>query len=140
MRAPVAFVRAWCRTMAGWLEESEFRSGSPIATTVLETVPASAVLATSAVSILDAWAAIVARVVVNEVETAASAKRRAETLVAVVEGGLILCRIRQTRAPLTAIADQFGREWGGINQVSRHQAGCVGKSPVAKAIDERFGD
>ena len=36
---PVAFLRAYCRTMAGWMKESRFRSGCPVATTLLETAP-----------------------------------------------------------------------------------------------------
>ena len=108
---PAAFVRAWCRTMAGWLEESDFRSGCPIATTVLETVPGSTALTLTAVNILNSWTTIVAGVLTGAGEASASALRRAETLVAGVEGALLLCRIRQSRAPLMAIADQFARGW-----------------------------
>src|SRR5262245_34793894 len=40
-REPAAFLRAYCRTMARWMEESGFASGCPIATTLLETAPQS---------------------------------------------------------------------------------------------------
>src|SRR5262245_65389940 len=36
-REPAAFLRAYCKVMAGWMEESGFASGCPIATTLLET-------------------------------------------------------------------------------------------------------
>ena len=40
-REPKAFLRAYCKVMAGWMEESGFRSGCPVATTLLETAPQS---------------------------------------------------------------------------------------------------
>src|SRR5512145_2638602 len=38
---PEAFLRAYCGVMAAWMQESGFRSGCPIATTLLETAPQS---------------------------------------------------------------------------------------------------
>ena len=34
-RSPEAFLAGYARTLAGWMEESDFRSGCPIATTLL---------------------------------------------------------------------------------------------------------
>ena len=43
-REPKAFLRAYARTMAGWMEESGFQSGCPIATTLLENAPRSSAI------------------------------------------------------------------------------------------------
>ena len=34
---PKAYLAAYCKVMAGWMQESHFRSGCPVATTMLET-------------------------------------------------------------------------------------------------------
>jgi hypothetical protein len=54
-KQPKAFVKAYCEVMAGWMEESDFRSGDPIATVMLETArqsrwqPSSATSKTSGI-------------------------------------------------------------------------------------------
>ncbi len=95
---PAAFLSGYCRTMAKWMTESEFASGCPIATTVLETVPASETITRAANVALDRWVGVIARVFVGE--TPQRARGRAETIVAGIEGALILARIRRSPRPL----------------------------------------
>ena len=97
--------------MAGWLEESDFRSGCPLATTILETVPASTLITVSAEAILNLWTQIVAGVLKAAGEGEPAVTQKAEALIASVEGALILCRIRQSRTPLENIAVQFALSW-----------------------------
>lgn len=103
-RAPRAFVRAWARTMAGWMRESDFRSGCPIATTLLETAPQSAAITAAGNRAVDGWIAIVAGVLARGSTTRRDARRRAELLVAAMEGALILARVRRSTRPILDVA------------------------------------
>src|SRR5262249_34099635 len=86
-REPQAFVQAWCRVMAGWMEESGFHSGCPIATTLLENAPRSRRIAAAGRRAFDGWIDVVARVLERDSGTKkADARRRAEVLVAAMEG------------------------------------------------------
>ena len=58
---PKAFVRAYCKVMAGWMEESGFHSGCPIATTLLETAPQSPAITAAGRRAIDGWIDVVAR-------------------------------------------------------------------------------
>ena len=103
---PGPFVHAYCGVMAGWMEESEFRSGCPIATTMLETVPNSPLLTKVGQQILDHWISIIAPVYVRSGLSQADAKSKAELLIASMEGALLLARIRQDTSPIMAIAER----------------------------------
>ena len=59
---PKAFVGAYCKVMAGWMEESAFRSGCPIATTMLATAPQSPSITAAGVRAIDAWVEIISDV------------------------------------------------------------------------------
>lgn len=106
-RDAATFVAAYCRTMAGWMEESEFRSGCPIATTMLEAAPQSPALSAAGRRAIDAWIEIVARVFARDGVGAAGATARAEALIAAMEGALVLARIRSSTRPILAVADLF---------------------------------
>ncbi len=61
-KQPKAFVKAYCEVMAGWMQESEFRSGCPIATTMLESAPHSPALTAAGNKAIDRWIEIAASV------------------------------------------------------------------------------
>jgi TetR/AcrR family transcriptional repressor of lmrAB and yxaGH operons len=102
---PKAFVQAWCKVMAGWMEESGFQSGCPIATTLLENAPRSRAITAAGRDAVDGWVAVVAGVLQQggAAATRAEARRRAELLVAAMEGALILARVRQSKAPILEV-------------------------------------
>lgn len=106
---PRAFVAAYCRVMAGWMEESGFHSGCPIATTMLETVPESPSMTRIGERVLDSWVEIVAGVFAGAGSSEQQARRRAESLIAAIEGALLLSRIRRSPRPIFEIAEAF--EW-----------------------------
>jgi TetR/AcrR family transcriptional repressor of lmrAB and yxaGH operons len=108
-KSPAAFVRAYCTTMAKWMEESEFRSGSPIATTMLETVPQSPELTRAGVEALDHWIAIIATVFAADGMSMAAARIKAQTLIATMEGALLVARVRQNSRPIMDIAASYRR-------------------------------
>ncbi len=102
--APEAFLKAYARTLAGWMEESDFRSGCPVATTLLETVPGSPRLAAVGERAFDAWIAIVADVFARDGRGRAVARRDAQLVVAAMEGALILARVRRSTRPVLEVA------------------------------------
>lgn len=106
-KQPKAFVKALCEVMAGWMEESEFRSGDPIATTMLETAPHSPALTEAGLRAIDRWIEIVASVFANTGLSPREAKVRAQLLIATVEGALLLARIRQSTRPILDIATAY---------------------------------
>ena len=117
-----AFVRGYCRVMAGWMAESGFRSGCPIATTMLEAVPRSAPIGTAGGEAFDRWIAVVAGVFETSGFDRAAALSNAEALIAMMEGALILARVRQSTAPIDNIAEVFSAQLAK----SGHAANVVG--------------
>lgn len=101
---PCSFVRAYCAVMAGWMEESEFRSGCPIATTLLETVPESPSITAAGESAIDGWIDVVAGVLEKRGTSAREARRKAQTIVGAMEGALLLARVRRSTRPIHDVA------------------------------------
>jgi len=101
---PKAFLRAYCRTMAGWMAESGFRSGCPIATTLLETAPASPAITAAGERAIDAWAGVIAGVFQRAGSGRREARRRAELVIAAMEGALLLARVRRSERPILDVA------------------------------------
>jgi AcrR family transcriptional regulator len=101
--SPRDFVAAYCRQYATWMEESGFRSGCPIATTVLETAPLSARITAAAQGAIESWIEIVASVFAHAGMAPRAARERAELTVAAVEGALILARVTRSAAPILAV-------------------------------------
>ncbi len=106
-RTPKAFVTAYCKVMAGWMEESEFRSGCPIATTMLETAPQSPTITAAGVLAIDLWIDIVATVFAGSGSTPRQAATKAQLLVGSMEGALLLARIRRSTRPILDVAKLF---------------------------------
>ena len=101
---PKAFLRAYCKVMAGWMEESGFHSGCPIATTLLETAPQSPAITTAGQRAIDGWIEVVAGVFSNGGMDRREARSRAQLIIAAMEGALILSRIRLSTRPILDVA------------------------------------
>jgi TetR/AcrR family transcriptional repressor of lmrAB and yxaGH operons len=101
---PSAFVRAYCKTMAAWMKESDFRSGCPIATTMLETAPQSVSITAAGARAIDRWIEIIAGVLIRAGEAPRDAQARAQLVIAAMEGALLLARIRQSTKPIMDVA------------------------------------
>jgi len=92
------FLSKYLHLLAGWLEESDYQDGCPLATTLLECVPESAAIAEAGNRALQQWIDIIAGVLAQEGEL--QAQRRARGVLAAAEGGLLLARIQRSTAPL----------------------------------------
>ena len=106
-RRPATFVRAYCGVMSKWMEDSDFRSGCPIATTMLETAPQSPELTRVGVDALDHWIAIIAPVFEEAGASKSEARLKAQNLIAAMEGALLLARMRQSSLPIVEIAANY---------------------------------
>ncbi|MDX2202018.1 MAG: TetR/AcrR family transcriptional regulator [Hyphomicrobiaceae bacterium] len=104
---PAAFAKAYCATMAGWMQGSQFRSGCPIATTMLETAPDQPELTKAGAEALDHWIDVIAPVFRRDGSSAPRARARAQHLIAAMEGALILARIRRSPRPIHDIAASY---------------------------------
>ena len=101
---PVAFVRAYGKTMARWMAESGFQSGCPVATTLLETVPASPEMTETGNRVLDGWVDVISRVFVAAGVRPREARMRGEQVLASMEGALLLARVRRSTRPILDVA------------------------------------
>src|SRR5262245_17035442 len=106
-KQPKAFIKAYCEVMAGWMEGSEFRSGCPIATTMLETAPHSPALTEAGARAIDRWIEIAASVFVHAGLPQRGARTRAQLLYATMQGAFLLARIRQSPRPILEIASAY---------------------------------
>lgn len=101
---PKAFLRTYAKVMAGWMEESGFRSGCPIATTLLENAPQSPVITEAGQRAIDGWIEVVAGVLSNAGTERRQARAQAQLVIAAMEGALILARVRSSTAPILDVA------------------------------------
>lgn len=102
--APGAFLRAYCRTMAGWMKESDFRSGCPVATTLLETAPASPAITAAGAQAIDGWIEVIGGVFERAGTERREARAKAQLVIAAMEGALLLARVRRATRPILDVA------------------------------------
>lgn len=108
-RSPSTFVRAYCEQMADWMAASGYQDGSPIATTILETLPGSPEIQFAAQKALEGWTDVIARALTDGTPEDKHARSRAGALIAAVEGSLIIARVQQSKRPILNIARQYRR-------------------------------
>lgn len=106
-RTATSFVRAYCATMAGWMEESEFRAGCPIATTMLETAPDSPNLVKAGHDAITSWIEVIAKVFEREGIPMRESQVRARQLIGSVQGALVLARVWKSSDPIRDVARTF---------------------------------
>lgn len=92
------FLSRYLYMLASWLEESDYRDGCPIATTLLECVPDSYLMRQAGEQVLADWTAIIAEVLSREGEV--DAERRAAGVLAAAEGALLISRVRRSTTVL----------------------------------------
>jgi len=95
-----ALLNAFGALLADWMEQSGFRDGCPMATTILETVPQSPALTQAAGEGLAAWRTIFEQRLRADGATAPDSLRLANLTIAVLEGSLIQARVAQDRRPI----------------------------------------
>lgn len=101
------FLSRYLYMVAGWLEESDFSAGCPIATVLLENAPGSESITAAGQAALDDWTDIIADVLRRDaVEDAA---RQARGVLAAVEGGMLMARVQRSTAVLLGLQSVLRR-------------------------------
>jgi TetR/AcrR family transcriptional repressor of lmrAB and yxaGH operons len=116
---PGAALRGYGRLLAGWLEESQFRDGCPIATTLLELAPASSEVADAGRAAFDAWTGLLAGALRDAGAPEETARRLAGLALGTIEGALLVARVRQDAAPLTEAIDDVAALFDGATAAPR---------------------
>ena len=90
--------------LAGFLSESGFQRGCPLATVALDAAAASEPIREACVDGYASWHAVLAGYFSAQGLSTARADELATIVLAAIEGGLLLARTRRDLAPLSAVA------------------------------------
>ena len=108
---PGAALREYGRLLSGWLQDSGYRDGCPITTTLLELAPDSPGVTAAGQRAFGEWSGLFERALLASGADAAAARRLATLAVAALEGALVLARVQQDAAVVldvvAAAADLF---------------------------------
>lgn len=100
-------LKAFAARLCEWMEQSAFRDGCPMATTILETVPQSSALSIAAQEGFNAWRQIFEDLLLNDGAAPDAARRLASLTIAALEGSLIQARVEQSRRPVIEAAEEI---------------------------------
>jgi TetR/AcrR family transcriptional repressor of lmrAB and yxaGH operons len=106
-RSPGKLVRAYGKLLAGWMKDSNFRSGSPIATVLLETAPDDPAITAAGREAYASRSEAFAQRLVSLGVPAARAKRLARLVTAAMEGSLIQARVDESDEAIIAAAAEL---------------------------------
>jgi TetR/AcrR family transcriptional repressor of lmrAB and yxaGH operons len=117
---PAEAVRAFARASAAVLEASDYAEGCPIATMTLEAAHTSeSIRAACSANYVD-WQRLLSDYLVAHGMKRGRADELGLAVLALVEGGLILCRAERSAAPLERladfVADFVAKEMAGLQQ------------------------
>jgi TetR/AcrR family transcriptional regulator, lmrAB and yxaGH operons repressor len=104
---PCEVLRAYARRLAGWLEGSAFRNGSPITTTLLELSPQQPGVTAAGREAIRSWISVFAIVLTDAGIADERARRLATLTVAALEGALVQARVEQGAGPVLTTADEL---------------------------------
>jgi TetR/AcrR family transcriptional repressor of lmrAB and yxaGH operons len=115
---PVEAVDSFLRYVARAMDASNCQGGGPIATVALETATNSERLRSACQRSYRSWQrAFVERLVAGGFD-AARAERLGVTIIALIEGAIILCRTEQSSVPLAQAADEIRLLLEGANRTA----------------------
>ncbi|MBC8098782.1 MAG: TetR/AcrR family transcriptional regulator [Armatimonadetes bacterium] len=105
--SPAEAIRDFLRNVAYNVELSGYRAGGPITTVALETAATNERLRDACAAIYLSWQrAFAARLQAGGI-TPLRAERLAMLIISTLEGGILLCRVQRSRAPLEAAAEEL---------------------------------
>lgn len=102
-------VRGFIHTVAENVALSGYRTGGPITTVAMETAATNERLRETCYQIYDGWQNAFRDRLVAGGFMADRSEALATVIVAGLEGGIILCRVRRSTQPLIAVGDEMGR-------------------------------
>jgi len=98
-------VRALAKGMAHWLKQSKWREGTMLASTTVGSVPDLPKLHAAIKAAFDEWRNEIVAMLVKERWTKTAATTMAQTLLASIEGAMIIARIDQDERVVLKVAD-----------------------------------
>mgnify|MGYP003776138191 CR=1 FL=1 len=104
--SPADVLRRYARMVVGWLEESDFRDGSPITTVLLELAPQEPAVTAAGRAAFAAWAAVLETGLGARGVPADRARRLADLAVAALDGSLVRARVERDGRPVVEAVDQ----------------------------------
>ena len=104
---PSMLVHTYATLLGGWMASSNYRDGCPIATTLLETVPQSALIRQAAQVTLADWARVFAERLQAHQVAPQRAVRLAALAVATIEGALLQARVSMSQQPLLDAGEEL---------------------------------
>ena len=117
--SPGELVRRYADLLGGWMASSDFRDGCPIATTLLETAPRSALIRDAGALALAAWARVFSDALQARGAEPLRAARLAALAVAAIEGALLQARVAESRQPLLDAAEELALAFEAAIRASR---------------------
>jgi TetR/AcrR family transcriptional regulator, lmrAB and yxaGH operons repressor len=105
-RAPADAVRAYGRLLCGWMAQSAFTDGCPIATTMLEVSPNESAIVEAGGAALASWIDAYADALNASGVPVDKARVLARNAVMLFEGALILARVERNAAAIETAAEQ----------------------------------
>ena len=117
---PGALIVAYVDLLAGWMRQSDFSDGSPIATILLETAASDDPIRQQGRTAYRAWAEVIAAKAMAGGMAAQPAGRLARFAIAAIEGALIQCRTEHDAQPLLdaaeTLSEMFDRAAHGLGR------------------------
>ena len=99
-------MRAYGDLLAGWLADSGYRDGCPLATTVLEVTPQSEPITAAARDAYADWRRALATMIDPAGADDTRAERLASLAISALEGALIQARVARDPAPIRDACEQ----------------------------------
>lgn len=104
---PGKVLERYLTLMAGWMKQSGYRDGSPITTTMLETVPEHPAIRDACAEAFASWEAVLTAAAEASGIVPVRAGKLARFSIAALEGALIQCRVAGSDTPLKETADEL---------------------------------
>ena len=99
-------LRRYAALVAGWMAESKFRDGCPIATTLLETAAEKSRTAEAGRSAFESWTDVLREKLVQEGIVQSRAETLARLAIISLEGALIIARVEADATPVISAMDE----------------------------------
>ena len=102
---PEALLRAYAAQLAVWMEQSQWRSGCPIATVLLETAPQEDRITKAGADAFSEWTRVFVDAMIQSSVPPERARSLARLAIATIEGSLILSRVERSSDPILSSAE-----------------------------------
>ena len=111
-----ALIQAYARRLAGWVEQSGWRDGCPITTTLLETATDEPAIRAAGTVAISGWIEVLGEALKRDGVAPDRARALARVAICAIEGALVLARVEQDAGAILTVGEEmaalFAREAG----------------------------